>query len=204
MGPDLAGWQPIFGETPIDPSGLRDRSITTRLELNQAEAMNIRKAYVKYLAATPTKRTAPFDDRWLFRLHKEMYCDVWIWAGQPRQVNLNLGVAWTHVSAQVLTLTRDLPCWGESGMSLLEQATQLHYRAVWIHPFLNGNGRWARLLANIWLARHRVPLIRWPEESIGQESPIRNDYLKALKAADSNDFSPLLALHGRHSRGEAG
>ena len=85
MEPDVGDWRPIHGETPIDPSGLRDRSITTRSELNRAEALNIMKAHLKYLAATPTKRMAPFDYTWLLRVHKEMYCDVWKWAGQPRQ-----------------------------------------------------------------------------------------------------------------------
>ncbi len=83
-------------------------------------------------------------------------------------------------------------------MSLLEQAARLHYRAVWIHPFWNGNGRWARLLANIWIGRHKSPLIVWPEVRIGQESPIRNAYLNALKDADEGDFDPLLALHTRY------
>ena len=168
MEPDLGPWRAIPGETPIDPSHLKDRSIRTRLELCQAEALNIRKAHVKYLAAPPSKRLAPFDYAWLLRLHEEMYGDVWTWAGQPRQGDVNLGVAWPHVSGQVLALTRGLPCWGESGMALLEQATRLHYRAVWIHPFWNGNGRWARLLANIWLRRHKAPLILWPKASIGQ------------------------------------
>jgi Fic-DOC domain mobile mystery protein B len=198
MGPALGDWPAIPGETPIDPSHLKDRSITTRLELCRAEALNIRKAYVKYLAATPSTRLAPFDYAWLLRLHKEMYCDVWRWAGQPRQGDLNLGVHWRHVSEQVLALTRDLPRWRESGISLIEQATRLHYRAAWIHPFWNGNGRWARLLANIWLRRHKTPLILWLEESIGRESPVRNDYLKALKAADDGDLCPLLALHAQH------
>ncbi len=198
MEPDLGQWRAISGETPIDPSHLKDRSIKTQLELCQAEALNISRAYVKYLAATPSKRLAPFDYAWLLRLHEEMYGDVWTWAGQLRQENLNLGVAWPHVSEQVLALARDLPCWGEADMPLVEQATRLHYRAVWIHPFWNGNGRWARLLANIWLRRHKAPLILWPEGSIGQESPIRSDYLKALKAADEGDFCPLLALHTQH------
>jgi len=198
MEPDVSDWRSIPGETPIDPSGLWDRSITTRLELNKAEVKNITRAYVKYLAAAPTKRLAPFDYTWLLRLHKEMYCDVWKWAGRPRQEDLNLGVPWRQVSEQVLALTHNLPCWSESGMSLLEQATRLHYRAVWIHPFWNGNGRWARLLANIWLSCHRAPLVLWPEETIGQESPIRNDYLEALKAADDGDFGPLLALHTQY------
>ncbi len=193
MEPDASDWRPIPGETPIDPSGLRDRSITTRRELNRAEALNIRRAHVKYLVAAPNKRTAPFDYTWLLRLHKEMYCDVWKWAGEPRKENLNFGVAWHLVPEQVLSLTHDLPSWGGT---LLEQAIQLHYRAVWIHPFPNGNGRWARLLANIWLRRHEASLIVWPE-SIGEESPIRNDYLKALNAADDGDFSLLLALHSQ-------
>ena len=83
-------WRAIPGETPIDPSHLKDRSITTRRELSQAEARNINKAYLKYLAAVPSKRLAPFDYAWLLRLHEEMFCDVWTWAGQPRQENLNL------------------------------------------------------------------------------------------------------------------
>jgi hypothetical protein len=55
MESDLGDWSAIPGETPIDPSGLKDRSIATRPELCRAEALNIRKAYVKYLAAAPTK-----------------------------------------------------------------------------------------------------------------------------------------------------
>ena len=196
MEPDVGQWRPIPGETPIDPSGLRDRSITTRGELNRAEALNIRKAFLKYLAATPTKRVAPFDYAWLLRLHKEMYCDVWEWAGQLRQRNLNFGVAWRQISEQVFDLTQALLSWGDR--PLLEQAVRLHYRAVWIHPFLNGNGRWSRLLANIWLRRHKAPLVVWPDDMSEQESPIRNDYLRALKAADNGDFTVLLELHRQH------
>ena len=109
-----------------------------------------------------------------------------------------VGIAWHLVPEQILSLTLDLPRWGNSGMSLLEQAAQLHYRAVWIHPFENGNGRWARLLANIWLRRHEAPLVVWPEDMSQQESPIRNDYLEALNAADNGDFSSLLELHRQY------
>ena len=63
---------------------------------------------------------------------------------------------------------------------------------------MNGNGRWARLLANIWLALHKAPLVLWPEESIGKESVIRKYYIQALRDADDGDVGPLLALHSRH------
>ena len=49
------------------------------------------------------------------------------------------------------------------GTSLLDQAVFLHHRAVAIHPFPNGNGRWSRLISNIWLKLHDQPIVRWPE-----------------------------------------
>jgi len=83
-------------------------------------------------------------------------------------------------------------------MPLLEQGARLHHRAVLIHPFTNGNGRWSRLLANIWLLRHGRRVVRWPETVIGYESPLRSDYLRAVRAADRGDLDPLIAMHAAH------
>ena len=77
MGFDVNVWRCIEGETPIDPSGLKDRSIRTRAELAEAEAENVCKAHDKYLAVKPTKRLAPFDYSWIVKLLKEMYGSVW-------------------------------------------------------------------------------------------------------------------------------
>jgi Fic family protein len=70
---------------------------------------------------------------------------------------------------------------------------------VSIHPYPNGNGRWARLLANIWLKRHGHEITRWPEETIGATSLIRDRYLAAIRAPDSGDEKPLLELHRRYT-----
>ena len=66
---------------------------------------------------------------------------------------------------------------------------------------MNGNGRWARLLANIWLKLHKQPLTEWPEDAIGATSVIRDDYLAAIRAADTGDFAPLIELQSRFSSG---
>ena len=58
-------------------------------------------------------------------------------------------------------------------MSLIEQAVVLHHLAVQIHPFPNGNGRWARMVANIWLKLHGGEATEWPETVIGTASTIR-------------------------------
>ena len=196
----MSEWAPIEGETPIDPSDLKDRSIKTRAELNVVEARNIRKAHVKYLAAPPSKKSAPFDYQWFCRLHEEMFGDVWLWAGQTRTVDLSLGGPWTQVQARLMDLVRDVAFWEKSAASpWIEQAARLHHRAVAIHPFRNGNGRWARLLANIWLSSHKHKVTRWPEATVATVSPIRREYIQAIRTADDGNYEPLIELHRRFS-----
>ena len=89
-----------------------------------------------------------------------------------------------------------------SDMPLLEQAARLHHSAVVIHPFENGNGRWSRMLANIWLKQNGSNLTFWPEATVGETSVIRDEYLQALKAADRMDFGPLFALHAKYTPDE--
>ena len=52
----MVGFKPIPGETPIDPSGLRDKSIKTRRQLNEDESRNIADAVYKYLIDTLTPK----------------------------------------------------------------------------------------------------------------------------------------------------
>jgi Fic-DOC domain mobile mystery protein B len=188
---------PIPGATPIDDiSGLKVKRISTRAELAKAEAENIRKAFVKYMAAKPSRKIAPFNFTWSLRLHEEMFGDVWTWAGQLRKIDLNFGVRWDQVEGQLFSLFKDLPQWGQNGMALSDQAVQLHHKAVFIHPFLNGNGRWSRLLANIWLKQNGAPEVQWPSD-VGERSPVRREYLEAIHKADDGDLKPLTELHHR-------
>lgn len=197
-------WETLPGETPIDDiSGLKLKGVRTRKQLSLVEAENILKATVKYLAAKPSRRSAPFTLTWLLKLHREMFGDVWDWAGKPRQIDLNIGVVWHHVESDLQSLTTDLEFWEKNWPDVLEQAVYLHHRSVRIHPFINGNGRWARMLANIWLRLHNSPITRWPEESIGTVSPIRNEYLAAIRSADNGDMIPLLDLHRRFTANTA-
>lgn len=194
----MENWETLPGETPIDDiSGLKLKDVKTRKQLARVEAENSLKATVKYLAAKPSRRLAPFTLSWLLKLHSDMLGDVWDWAGAPRQIDLNIGVAWHRVQADLQNLLDDLEYWEKNWPEVLEQAVHLHHRAVHIHPFRNGNGRWARMLANIWLRLHDCPVVEWPEKTIGAVSVIRDEYLAAIKTADHGDMKPLLDLHRR-------
>lgn len=168
------------GETPIDDvSGLKIPGIATRRQLSLVEAENIRKALVKYFGGDLSSEIAPFSLRWAKQLHQEMYGDIWDWAGQFRHRDVNLGCSWPQIQEKTHNLLEDLSFWKNQGVDLIEQATRLHHQAILIHPFLNGNGRWARMLTNIWLGIHGSPDVAWPEETIGSNSPIRSEYIEA-------------------------
>lgn len=189
---------PIPGQTPIDDvSGLKKKHIRTQAEINALEAENVRRAVVKYLLSRPSRRRARFDAAWAKRLHAEMFGGVWTWAGALRRRELNRGTAPHLIETELSSLFADLKSWEQSGMPPLECSARLHHRAVNIHPFLNGNGRWSRMLANIYLKLHGQPLVEWPETTIGDASNVREEYLEALRTADRGNYAPLLDLHAR-------
>lgn len=194
----MSAWETLPGETPIDPTGLKNRgSVTNRRELAEVEALNINKVFLKYLASKPSFRSARFDCAWFLRLHGEMFEDVWTWAGVVRTHDVNIGVPHYQVVEQLSKLVDDLHSWSGFEHPMESQAAWLHHKAVRIHPFENGNGRWARLLSNIWLKLHGEPLVSWPDQLLGVASEVRDEYLDSIRAADGGNYDGLAELHHR-------
>jgi len=161
------------------------------------EAKNITKATLKYLSAKPDKKIASFSLEWFLQLHFEMFGDVWDWAGKLRQVELSIGVKAYLVSTELKKLVDDLEFWHENkSFDVVEVASRLHHRAVQIHPFKNGNGRWSRMLANIYLKQNGLNPTKWNENLLAKENPHRDDYIESLKLADNGDYSKLIELQG--------
>jgi Fic-DOC domain mobile mystery protein B len=203
-GLTVRGWEPIPGETPLDNlSGFRHLKLhpsPTRDIVNQLEAENIRKATVKYLSRRPSARTAPFTHPWLFRLHRDMFSDVWDWAGTQRRTATNIGVPPLQITEALQSMLVYLNHWKAQGDPPVRQAALLHHTAVKIHPFVNGNGRWSRMLANIWLKQQGQPVTAWPA-AIETRTQNREEYLAAVRLADGLDYEPLIALHERYAQG---
>ena len=181
-----------------DISGLKlpkDR-VYSLADIYLKEAENIANATLKYLSAPPTKKEAPFSYDWLMTLHEEMFSDVWEWAGKLRQCELSIGVKAYLVPVELKKLTDDIAFWYENGIfDVTERAARIHHRAVYIHPFQNGNGRWSRMLANIYLKQNGLMPVRWQEDLLAKENPNREKYIEALKKADDGDYQPLIEMH---------
>ena len=191
--------QPIDDATPLDDtSGLKlskNKSYTLK-EIYDKEAENIANAVLKYLSAEPSKKEAPFSYEWLLKLHREMFGDVWEWAGKLRQCELSIGIKAYLISTELKKLVDDIGYWDKNKtFDTIEIATRIHHRAVQIHPFQNGNGRWSRMLANIYLRQNRLMPVRWQEDLLAKENPKRMEYIEALKQADNEEYEDLINMH---------
>ena len=183
------------GATPLDPNdlaGLIPSAIANQGDLNAFEQANILDAQRWALRG---RRKDPLTDEYVRELHRRMLNQVWKWAGRYRSSDKNIGVPWQQVPTAVRQLCHDARYWIEhTTFAWDELAVRFHHRLVAIHPFPNGNGRHARLLTDVLLARQQQPLFSWGAANLDRVGEVRGRYLAALRAADRRDFAPLLAF----------
>jgi Fic-DOC domain mobile mystery protein B len=180
--------------TPLTPEEQRDlipAHIAYRSELNEAEQENIARAQDWALKS----RRDPLNERFVTGLHKQMLGDVWRWAGKFRTSQRNLGIPFYEIPVALRQLVDDVKAWIEyQSYAPDEIAVRLHHRLVHIHPFPNGNGRHARLMADLLIMRLGRERFSWGRESLSEAGDVHGRYIAALKAADNQDMEPLLAF----------
>ena len=187
------------GATPLDPDGmegLRFSHVSTRGELDQLEQTNIvdGMAWLK-------KQKSPdvLTEGFVRDLHKQLFGEVWRWAGSFRQTEKNIGIDPRQIATQLHQLLDDTRYWVEhETYSPKELAARLHHKLAYIHLFPNGNGRHARIMADALLTKLMdEPEIDWAGgyalESMNER---RDQYIAALRAADRHDYTPLLDFVG--------
>ena len=177
--------------TPDERAQLIPTYITTRAQLNEAEQANIADAD---LWAFRRKRDV-LDEAFLLNLHKRMLNGVWKWAGSFRQTERNIGIQAYRIGVELRQLLDDVRYWVEhQTFSPDEIAVRFHHRLVFIHPFPNGNGRHARLAADLLAVQLGQERFSWGSANLVTAEETRATYVAALKAADAHDIGPLLAF----------
>lgn len=182
------------GATPIDDiSGLKISWVKTQKDLNRVEGENIAKATYKYLMKNVSIPQLWFKVTELKKIHKEMFFDVWDWAGNFRTNQTNLGVKPYMIYNFLNELCLDVLYWGEDRCELtfIEQAARVHYKLVSIHPFQNGNGRFSRLVSDRYLKAWKCQFPIWPIE-LQNDGNLREQYISSLKSADKGDYDALI------------
>lgn len=186
------------GTTPLDPDeaeGLRQLHVTTRGELDELEEANIQLGmeWALQTAVWGRRRVDVLTEQFVFELHERMFGEVWRWAGEIRRTNKNIGVEKHVIRVELGKLIEDARLWRErSVFEPDELAIRFHHRLVSIHPFPNGNGRHARLMADLIVRQEGRPPFSWGGASLTTTSELRERYIAALRSADNGDMAPLL------------
>jgi Fic-DOC domain mobile mystery protein B len=170
-------------------------SLGTKDELNEWERQNILEAYGWALDARNARRHDPLAEAYLRELHLRMFDQTWKWAGRYRLTEKNIGIPFYQIQESLSGLLGDVRYWLERRTFAPDEiAIRFHHRLVFIHPFANGNGRHARLMADVLALRQGVPVLTWGGAGLVKTSDLRQSYIEALRAADANDIGPLLGF----------
>jgi len=187
------------GATPLDPDekeGLRFRHVTTRGELNELEQANVQSGLI-WLSRRRKKDV--LVDHFIRELHRNLFGEVWKWAGTFRQTEKNIGVDPLAIATELRTLLDDARYWAKhKTYKPLEAAARFHHRLVLIHPFPNGNGRHARIVADAYLEEcfAHAPVDWAAGHDLLHTNERRTAYIAALRAADKGGYELLLAFAG--------
>jgi len=184
------------GDTPLTPEEQLDLipSLATRAQLNEVERHTIHTARVWAMRPKTLARPDLLTDAFARELHRRMFHGVWRWAGRYRTTEKNLGWTAHRITEGVRNAFDDAQTQLlHASYSLHEVAVRLHHQLVVIHPWPNGNGRHARLIADLLVASRSGPLLTWGAGiTLVPAGETRARYLTALRAADEKNFAPLL------------
>ncbi len=168
--------------------------VTRRAELNELEQIGITDAD---RWAFSRKRRKIVDTAFLKTLHKVMFKDIWRWAGEFRTTPRNIGVDAYRIATEVHNLVGDVIYWIDHETYPADEiAVRFHHRLVSIHAFPNGNGRHARLAADLLMVQLGQPRFSWGGGDLVEAAGLRSQYIQALRAADEHDVTQLLAFAG--------
>lgn len=192
------------GSTPVDERqvhGLRARAITTQAELDAAEQANILQALEwarrARSLAFPRLLSAPV----IRNVHKRMFDQVYAWAGMQRTQELNIGCEPRLIAERLYNLCEDVKAWTvHEHWPPEETAVRFHHALVLIHVFPNGNGRHARLMADLLLARrYRMSPLGWGGRAFQRAGALHDEYIAAMRRADNGDFAPIVDFATRRA-----
>lgn len=129
--------------------------------------------------------------------HRKWLGELYEWAGRTRTLNLSKGnflfAAADRIPDLLVKLDRDLgcctPCNTMTEEEVVEAIAYIHVEFILVHPFREGNGRIARLLATVMALQAGMPELDF---SSWHES--REHYFTAIQQGMAGDYGPMQEL----------
>jgi cell filamentation protein len=186
-------------EAQFEP-GSRGRVLKNKLgvkrkrEIDEAEAAALKTATDKVIDMYDSDHLFSAQD--IRTMHKIWLGDIYEWAGEYRQMNVSKGdfnfAASLHIP-QLMTafekgpLRAHTPCKFKQWDRIIKALAEVHVELVLIHPFREGNGRVARLLAILMALQAGLP----PLDFSGIVGRKKKEYIAAVQTGMERDYTPM-------------
>jgi len=176
------------------------------MERHETEALFV----ATQLLIDETRRDQRFTADDIREMHKLWLSEIYTWAGQYRSVNVTKGSFTFAAASQIPRLMQELeggplreftPCLFRAAEQQARATAIVHAELVLIHPFRDGNGRCARLLAVLMGLQAGLPVL----DFTGVRGHERTRYVAAVHAALDRNYEPMTAVfRGIIARTQAG
>ena len=168
--------------------------IIRKREMDQIEARELLRAHEEIV--TLYDRDHQFSVRDICKMHQIWLGPIYPWAGNYRKVNLTRDNFTFAAANQITKLMDDFekgplasctPCTFESIDGIVTAISTVHVELVLIHPFREGNGRLARLVATLMALQGGLP----PLDFGGIRGKVRQEYFRSIRAGLDRNYKPM-------------
>jgi cell filamentation protein len=187
-------------------SGSRGRVLRNLLGITRVRDMNAAESQALELAQVaaldhygPNHRFSADDVR---ALHRLWLGPIYSWAGEYRSVNIGKGgfqFAHAPLIARLMAelergaLRQNTPCHAANDADAARALAEVHAELVLVHPFRDGNGRLARLLALLMALQAGLP----PLDFSPMTGRGKRVYIAGIHRAMNRDYASLTATMAR-------
>ncbi len=173
--------------------------IKSKREMDSVEGEELVRTFQKIVDVyDETHRFSAVD---LCNMHQEWLGGIYDWAGKYRQVNLTKGdftFAAVHLIPALMadfereSLAVYTPCRFEEREEVARALAIVHVEFLLVHPFREGNGRLARMVASLMALQAELPVLNFSM----LKGKKKQGYFEAVQQGLNRNYAPMEKIFG--------